>query len=91
MGSVSAGVGAGYTDTATPEKLSIRKTTPEAIVFAAVAAAERGEALADERSRKHRLQHGPAPPGKYAQPIWRGYRQHRFCPSTTAKRALHDE
>ena len=57
--------------------LAIKKTTPEDVVSATLAALERGETevLADDRSRdvKHRLQDDPASLDREMQSIWDDY------------------
>ena len=71
------GVHAGYIDTDMTASLAIKKTTPQAVVSATLAALERGETevLADDRSRdvKNRLREDPVSLDREMQSIWDDY------------------
>jgi NAD(P)-dependent dehydrogenase (short-subunit alcohol dehydrogenase family) len=71
------GVHAGYIDTDMTASLVIKKTTPQAVVSATLAALERGETevLADDRSRdvKNRLREDPVSLDREMQSIWDDY------------------
>jgi NAD(P)-dependent dehydrogenase (short-subunit alcohol dehydrogenase family) len=71
------GVHAGYIDTDMTANLKIKKTTPEDVVSATLAALERGETevLTDDRSRdvKKRLRDDPASLDREMQSIWDDY------------------
>ena len=71
------GVHAGYIYTDMTASLAIKKTTPQAVVSATLAALERGEieVLADDRSRdvKNRLREDPVSLDREMQSIWDDY------------------
>jgi NAD(P)-dependent dehydrogenase (short-subunit alcohol dehydrogenase family) len=77
QGTLVVGVHAGYIDTDMTANLAIKKTTPEDVVSATLAALERGETevLADDRSRdvKNRLRDDPASLDREMQSIWDDY------------------
>jgi NAD(P)-dependent dehydrogenase (short-subunit alcohol dehydrogenase family) len=74
QGTLVVGVHTGYIDTDMTANLAIKKTMPEDVVFATLAALERGETevLADARSRdvKDRLRSDPASLDREMQSIW---------------------
>jgi NAD(P)-dependent dehydrogenase (short-subunit alcohol dehydrogenase family) len=77
QGTLVVGVYAGYIDTDMTANLAIKKTTPEDVVSATLAALGRGETevLADDRSRdvKNRLRDDPASLDREMQSIWDDY------------------
>ena len=77
QGTLVVGVHAGYIDTDMTANLAIKKTTPEDVVSATLAALERGETevLADDRSRdvRNRLRNDPASLDREMQSIWDDY------------------
>jgi len=77
QGTQVVGVHAGYIDTDMTANLATKKTTPEDVAFATIAALERGETevLADARSRdvKDRLRSDPASLDREMQSIWDDY------------------